>query len=184
MRYAPLRSRKHTTAPVGRPGGHPRHGGFEPQEQTVADRVRSQAGGEYSAAWLARALGCSPDTAAELEGYWIPQGPPHLLEQTVGVFAKTLDLDAQRLLQLVNSAGSAPRSSAPSAPRRFESQRPAPQRPMAPRPQQAEPAAPAASASAPRTAEISIGSAEGVRVVKQQQPTIVYRKTRRFVGQS
>jgi hypothetical protein len=185
MRYAPLRSRKNpASAPPGRTAApRSRPAASDPMGQTVGDRLRAKAGAEYGSAWLARALGCSPDTAVELDGYWLPQGPPHLLEQTIGVFAKALDLDAQRLLALILSASQQPRhaapAEAPAAPRK-----PAPRQP---RTAEAAPAAPhqasAPAARAPKQSEISIGSAEGVRVIKQQQPTIVYRKSRKFVAQ-
>jgi len=186
MRYAPLRPRKDSTSTPGH-RSHPRSRPAAPErmEQTVGDRLRAVAGSEYGAAWLAGALGCSPEAAAELDGYWIPQGPPHLLEQTVGVFSKVLELDAQRLLGLINSASLAPRSmSAPSAaaPRSIP--------PRKPRAAGATSSAgphrqdPPVSAPTARLSEISIGSAEGVRVVKQQQPTIVYRKSRKYVAQA
>jgi hypothetical protein len=153
-------------------------------ERTVGERLRARIGAEYDQMWLAQALGCKPEAAAELDGYWIPQGPPHLLEQTLGVFAKVLELDAQRLINLINSVNSAPRS-APAA----SAAAPAARRSVAPsRPKAAE--APSTAprratvAPAPAHAEISIGSADGIRVVKQQQPTIVFRKTRRYVAQS
>jgi len=185
MRYAPLRPRKDSTSTPGH-RSHPRSRPAAPErmEQTVGDRLRVGAGAEYGAAWLARALDCSPETAAELDGYWIPQGPPHLLEQTVGVFAKVLELDGQRLLNLIHSASALPRSvsARPStaAPRNLAPRQPrtAEAASAGPRRQAAAPPAPAA-----RLAEISIGSAEGVRVVKQQQPTIVYRKSRKYVAQ-
>jgi hypothetical protein len=147
---------------------------------TLGDRLKAMVGSEYDELWLAQALGCPAATATELQGYLIPQGPPHLVEQTLGIFAKVLDLDAQRLFNLVGGGSLPPRSAAAQVPvRRNIPQRQAkpetrvstaPQRPSAPPP--------------PPQAEISIGSAEGVRVVKQQQPTIVYRKTRRYAGQA
>jgi hypothetical protein len=186
MRYAPLRSRKNSpSAPASRPGSRPRPAVSDPMGQTVGDRLKAKAGPEYGSAWLARALDCSPDTAVELDGYWLPQGPPHLLEQTIGVFAKALDLDAQRLLSLILSPPAPQRAAPPPATAAPRSPAPREHRSAETEPSVARRRSdPAAAAPAPRQAEISIGSADGVRVIKQQQPTIVYRKTRKFVEQT
>lgn len=185
MRYAPLRSRKSNgPAPAGRPAAHTKFTASDPMGQTLGDKLKAAVGSDYNELWLAQALGCSPATANELQGYLVPNGPPHLLEQTLGVFAKVLDLDAQRLSNLVNGASQPSRGTATVPVRRNIP-------PRQPRPEtrpenrvSTAPQRPSAPPPSPPQAEISIGSAEGVRVVKQQQPTIVYRKTRRYAGQA
>lgn len=189
MHYALIRPRKGSASDSSsRSSQRPRQTAPVKTEQTVAERLNAKAGGSFSAEWLAQELGCPVGAAAELAGYWIPQGPPHLLEQTLNVFANALDLNATRLQDLLRGvpvsygaapqAPRAPRSAAPHA----ASHHAAPRKPAAgprlsagPRPDE------------PAQAEISIGSSEGVRVVKQRQPTIVYRKTRKVpatAGQS
>lgn len=161
----------------------PRHALSDPSEQTIGESLRANVGSAYSEAWLANALACSPAAAAELATYWIPLESPHLLKQAVGVFANALDLDAQRLLALLWYESSPQRISAPA----FRPESPAqhggstPRGPVVTTPVSAPPQRMPQKA---RGIEISIGSNEGVRVVKQRQPTIVYRKSRKLVAQS
>ena len=182
MHYALIRPRKGSSPDsASRSGPRPRQSAPVKTEQTVGDRLRAKAGPGFTPAWLAQELGCSVDTATELAGYWIPQGPPHLLEQTLNVFANALELDAQRLHELLRgAAGPAPYSAPVSAPRALAPRDSTP-RDSAPRRPAVAGAAPRISIkpAAPAQAEISIGSAEGVRVVRQRQPTIVYRKVRK-----
>ena len=241
MRYALLRRRKQTmdepAAPRPARPGRASSTVAEPTEQTVGAVLKLKFGAEYDEARLARELGCAAATAAELCNYWFPQGPPHLLERAVGVFANALNLDSQRLGDLLRPEGYAggqqPQSSASQAPavvvvRRAATQTPrnngqapaaraatvqkprapAPQKPRqqakaprtaqsaqqpAPAPQQQRPLPQVSAQSAPQSApaasksrpvEISIGTAEGIRLIKQSQPTITYRKSRKLVVQA
>ena len=152
--------------------------------QTVGDALKINVGREFTAAWLSQALRCSLNAAAELSGYWMPQGPPRLLEQTINVFASALNLDRQRLRALLLNATPLPSNItqqrdtlAPRASGSIPSHQP-----KIVETQIARLQPPTMAIQPTQLAEISIGSAEGVRVVKQRQPIISYRKSRRFVA--
>lgn len=134
-------------------------------EQTVGAQLKAQYGAEYNVAWLSRQLHCSPSTAAELASYWLPQGVPRLRDQALNVFTAALGLDSQALVALLGSGIDKPRR---------EFGRAAPSNLLAP----------PVSLPEPFGKEVTIGSDEGVRVVKQRQPTIVWRKVRKFVEQA
>jgi len=162
-----------------------------------------QYGDEYSERWLSRQLRCSPQAAGELTAYWMPKGHPLWVEHSLGTFANMLGLDSRSVSALVlgkrntehpGPAGRPERSERPAkthyqAHAQQHEHREGQHRSASPNPQYAP--APAASAqpeaaAPPRRAaqmEVSIGSAEGVRVVKQRQPTIVYRRPRKLAEQ-
>jgi hypothetical protein len=157
MHYALRRARQPSAAAHG--SAAPSSGSPESLSKQLQAR-RS----DYSTAWLAEQLRCPEATAAALAECWLPAGPPHMRLQQLNAQAAWFGVDARRLGQLLDE---------PAAPPTVEVRtvRSAARYPPAP----ANPAAPA-----PKR-ELHLGSAEGVRVVQQRQPTIVYRKPRRAV---
>lgn len=165
MHYALRRARQPSAATHG--PAAPSSGSPESLSKQLQARRK-----DYTTAWLAEQLRCPEDTAAALAECWLPAGPPHMRLQQLNAQAAWFGVDARRLGELLDAAP----ASSPAATVRVEVR---PARSVA-RPQTA-PASPATPAPALKR-EMHLGSAEGVRVVQQRQPTIVYRKPRRAVA--
>lgn len=171
MRYALRRGRKapgsdQSTELAKRPRAPSLAGG----EQTVGAQLRALYGDQYSESWLSRELRCDPAVAAQVAEYWMPQGHPLWVEHSLGIFANAHGLDSRAVIALITAKAPSRETSAP----RDMAAPAAPARP-------AKPKVTVRKQRAPVQTEISIGSAEGVRVIKQQQPTIVWRRSRKLV---
>lgn len=133
---------------------------IDQSDQTVGAYLQAKYAGAYSEAWMAGQLRCPEDIAAQLARYWLPQKPPHLIEQALRVFAKALDLDSQTLFALVNhESPMCEPDIARNVPASLE--------------------APLPLATLLSRADTKADSAEDVPIVKRRQPTIIWRKTRK-----
>jgi hypothetical protein len=154
MRYAFRRPRAAaTSSPMSPPASRPKAG----DDLSVGQQLRRRHGAQCGAAWLAGRLGCPEETAAALADCWLPAGPAPLRQQLLEVLSRSLDIDANRLNALLET----PAAGLAATPiRRSDSPRRAP-------------------AESPRAqVEITLGSNEGTRTVKQRQPTVIWRKRR------
>jgi hypothetical protein len=152
MRYAFRRPRAAaTSSAVSSPASRPKAA----EDLSVGQQLRRRHGAQCGAAWLAERLGCAEETAVALADCWLPAGPAPLRQQLLEVLSRSLGVDATRLSALLETAAS---TAAPI--RQIDSPRRVP-------------------ADSPRAqVEITLGSNEGTRTVKQRQPTVIWRKRR------
>lgn len=164
MKYA-LR-RPHNSANASRTAGAagrpPRANAPEiASEPTIGGRLRALHGEQADARWISERLGCPEDVALQLIESWMPEGSPQFVEHSLQTLARHLDLAPAKLLRCLQGPTSA--AGAAAAPK------------AAPR------GAPADEPKAPPRKEVTLGSTDGIRVVSQRQPTVVYKKSRRIV---
>jgi hypothetical protein len=156
MHFTQLHARKRAADPRGGRSTRiepapSRHG------HSVGQQLRAALGDRYSIAWLAGRLQCSLESAEALDGYWIVSNA-HGRTQMLAVFARTLEIEQQRLLALFAEVD---RSAPAPVPRKAASQ------PQA-----------AVSAAPQHKQHLTIGSNEGIREIRRTQPKIEWRRAR------
>jgi hypothetical protein len=124
---------------------------------TVGEQLRLRLGENFDSAFVAGQLGCSEEAAESLQEFWLPLGPRPLREQTLLVFARTLNLDFETLRALLGCDADVPaRDRGVAAPAR--------------RPDDA--AWPAPDRREPQHA----GFAESAGPTTRRAPTVIWRK--------
>lgn len=140
---------------------------------TIQAHLRKRLGDRYSTEWLSGWLGLAFEDARALEDYWLPHVNSYQFLQAMRIFGNSLGFSSVCLAELISrppydNESAARTLSVPSARR------------VADRAVTGEKTA-KTTLIQPSQVEIRVGSSDGVRILRQRQPVITYRKDRRKV---
>jgi hypothetical protein len=146
---------------------------------TIGEWLQAIHGEQATHTWLGKQLDCTPAVARQLAAFWMPSGTPAFVAQTLHTFANYLGVDTAQLEALTQSdARMTPAPARASVTTRRGADEPMPSAPVPRRSAAAQ-----SAQSAPRRpalSEITLGGAEGVRVIRRSAPVVTWKKRPRL----